>query len=251
MPFVRKRRVARRTGYKRSYDRKQDRKIAKLAKMVEPEYKHLLTRNNNPMTYSQITSTPSQVLLTNCVQGLGADGNQGSAIRLGDKIMVRGIDISFYHKYQLAGPNFLRLMFVQVKGVYQTVPPGQLLYDPNSTNGAFNNFITSRNMNYTTIPGVPDTRQNGNRVLWEKRIFYPGNSVGNGVSNNTYAITPSSHQGGLIRKKLRFKNPIIVQYDVNSQAQNQLIMMIFGGASTTATENPEFAYEIRVDFTDS
>lgn len=251
MPFVRKRRAFKRTPFKRSYDRKQDRKIAKIARMVEPEYKHVLTRSGNPMTTTTSVNAPLQVLLTNTTQGVGADGSQGSAIRLGDKIFVHGVDISMLYKYQLAGSNFLRLMLIEIKGIYQTIPISQLLYDPSVVDSTFNNLLTSRGMNYCTIPGVPDTRQNGNRVLWEKRIFLPGSSIEDVVGDGPYAITPSAHQSGLIRKKLKFKRPIIVQYDVNAQAQNQLVLVIFGGCHTNANLNPEYAYEVRVDFTDS
>lgn len=240
--------MSKRTFAKKKFtkDKKQDKKLSKLFQLVKAETKHITALSSSPLQLGSNTNSIVQTLLTDCKQGVAGDGVLGDTIRLGDSIQVNKLKIRGYCTYNEQSANFLRFILVRVKGLYRTVTGPQLLESYDTTDVRFNNMLSDYNHDYCKVKGESDTNANDVEILWDRVFPFKGALINGTPGYAIYGDTPNKY----FKKTIKFKKPLEVTYNVNSQANGHLAMIVLPGCDTTNTSNPNYCFAVNVYFTD-
>lgn len=226
------------------------REVKKLKKAVKtikqdigvPETKSIYAESATPVQLSSNTNAMTQTLLTNISQG------DGASQRTGDSVTLKGLDVRIMYSYQNVQPNFLRFLLVRFNGLYRDIAvnnaENNVVNNYNETNARYSNAISQINGDYCRMPKwYKDSKQNEITILWDKLVpFFPSQTDDNGYAFNGKC--------GVVTYKKVFKKKHIVKFNDNNQATGHVALLILGGASTTAGDNPQCGWSSMMTYQD-
>jgi hypothetical protein len=232
MPYGRFRRA-----YKKSIDKVQNRKIAKLSRQIRQEQKFF-------HTLGSVNVIPAQNTNAVVLQTLTAVNNGNiSTARVGDRISVSRIVFSLraYIPQGASQANWLRVIIYQDNRYTGTDLTGlQILPQYNVTDTSDSNLYSDYNNTY-----VNTAVEKGKQVtiLMDKKLYF-------GYFSTTATQAVSDRAVGVINFKKTYRREKIVNYTGNTQAGGVIVCAVFPGADTTAAQNPAYSWESCIYFTD-
>lgn len=236
MPLARKRFVRR----KKPIDKRQNLRIRRLEYKVnstESKFNFFQTSSMIPIQSS------STALFGNVTDGISQGNTAGS--RSGDKIAVKMIKCNHIHSFLQSSSwgNFSRVIVMHHEGFDNalTVTGDMILQSYSTTDTSLSNLTSNYNPDYVKIRGLPDTRKNPIRILWDSKIYTAGMATGAGTNNDNVKYH---------RKVLRFKKPLMVKYSGATSANGAILVCVFPGCDTTSGSNPFVAQRVEVYYND-
>jgi hypothetical protein len=221
---------------KKNKDAVQDRKIAKLQRLVKPEFKNFTVNATTDSIPQRATNAFGAAVIVNVPVG------QGGSSRIGDRIAVYGIDIAMMVQDCTTHANPLRWMIFEDRGFDSNLATpnyplgGDILQSYNVTDTSVRNALSSYNMDTVQSP-FDNSRKKRYRILYDNTYLA-----------NQYTIT---QRGYCHIKRLKFKKPIICQYSGDDVRGGTTLMFgVFPGYSTTSGSNPAFTWRSTVYYTD-
>jgi len=223
---------------KKSIDKKQTRAIRQLQRDTKPELKDLVITSAANSLVVQNTNGYQITSIAAVPQG------DGSNNRVGDKVKVKHItfNLTAYSANSAAQEsNALRCIILHDKRWTGTdLTANQILSNYNTTNLSWNNFQSTKNIDYVNMLGQ---RGKGVDVLYDKVLEF-----------GPLTTTATQSVADNVIKKLSynktFKVGKLVQFSGATAATGQIFVVIFPGNSTTNTQNPNYVWYSDVYYTD-
>lgn len=230
---------------KQTVDKKQDKKINKIERMLKPEYKiHVIGTESDVAGYQQLNSTADFFELTTIPQNVTGEG------RLGDQIYVHGINFQCmgYTPIGRLGGNFCRIIIYHDTRYSGNVLTGTnlLVGYTNTDQDAQLNSVAPYNIDYVK------TSLTSQKSI---KILYDGCMKFGTIETTTSGAGTLAAVGDQTVKSLKyhkiFKKPLVVNYNANGGLTGQIYIVTFAGRSTTASLNPLHCWSVSLIYTDS
>lgn len=211
-------------------DKQQDRKIARIEKNLQPELKFGYLAYTLNSAGQQNTNAISIIPLVNgFTRGTASQNNF-----TGDAIKVKRITGSFavWGNTGASAYNFWRMMIVRIPGARTSasgyITGSELLNYYTTTNDYWNNYHSDYEPSTVSMKYESD---NGSIKVY-RDIKIPFRSASIEVDKNYRTA----------EFEINFKNPVktTMPNGDNTTINNGIYCVIFGGKSTTATDNPVF-----------
>lgn len=246
MPFKKRRVLGKGSGVSvKKVDKKQDRRLKKLESVVgNPELKNFAATDPDMATANGGSVQHSNAMVITPISDPTA--GQGGSSRIGDKILVKGLDIKLSAWFK--GPQyaqFVRFVCFIDRGYANGADPtgNDILLTYNTTVGSLYNMMSP--LHPDRFGTKYDTRKSNMQKNY-KLIFDVTLTPPSLVGTEAAGLAPAVHVHKSIRKRLNN----MVYFSGTDELAGKMYIAVFPGNHTTNTSNPYYNWYSDIFYVD-